>query len=76
MAVRSTLAELEREEVDFDAGLVQRFALWVFHGIPDALVRQRAVALTHGELELRCDGATLSAGKISPPNPGLMAIAA
>jgi hypothetical protein len=74
--VQSMLARPRPEEVDPDAGLAQRFALWVFHGIPDAPVRQRAFELTHGELDLRCGCATLSAGKIAAPFPGSMAIAA
>jgi hypothetical protein len=74
--VQSILARPRPEEVDPDAGLAQRFALWVFHGIPDAPVRQRAIELTHGELDLRCGSATLSAGKIAAPFPGSMAIAA
>ncbi len=76
IVVRPKLAEPKPEGVDLNAGLVQRFALWVFYGIPDALVRQRAFELTHGKLDLRCGCVTLSEAKIAAPFSGSMAIAA
>ena len=68
--------ESRTEEPGLDAGLVQRFAQWVLHGIPDAPVRQRAFELTLSELGRRCGCATLGAEKIAAPFLGSMPIAA